>query len=117
MNLFGKKKKAAPMPDMKAAIQKLDDTLNLLEKRSAKLEKDKNSILLQAKEKMRNKDKKGALSLMRRKQVIQKQIDGLHAKGENILDQKLALENATVNKTTAESLQSGVDALKATTSG
>lgn len=59
MNLFGKKKKAAPK--LSDSIHQLRDALNVLDKREKYLEKQMNTCVADAKRKMKAKDKRGSL--------------------------------------------------------
>ena len=119
MNLFGKKK-AAPAPKLSDSINMLREAQNTLEKRERHLEKQVVVAREQAKEKLKAKDKRGAIHLLKRSKLIETQINQIYGKKANIDIQIMALESAASNKEIFEVMKAGKDALKiatASTSG
>jgi charged multivesicular body protein 4 len=72
MHLFGKRK--APAPNLAESIRKLREASEQLEKRRIFLDKTVAATLAEAKQKMTIKDKRGALFLLKRKKMYEKQV-------------------------------------------
>jgi charged multivesicular body protein 4 len=99
MNIFGKKKAKAPQaPRLIDSIQQLRDAQNKLDLREKHLEKQSMEARNQAKEKLKLKDKKGALFLLKRSKMIDSQINQIHGKKLNLEVQIGALESAASNR-------------------
>lgn len=111
MNLFGTKKKA-PAPKLSDSIQALREAINVLDKREKHLEKQIEQTLDEAKKKAKAKDKRGALFHLKRKKMLEKQIDQIYGKKTNIEMQVMALESAAGNKEVLAAMRLGKDALK-----
>ena len=58
------------------------------------MEKQKEVMQAQAREKMLKKDKKGALFILKKKSMLQKQVDSIMGTMITMEQQKMALENA-----------------------
>lgn len=114
MNLFGKKK-AAPAPKISDSINMLKDAQLTLEKRERHLEKQVVATRDQAKEKLRAKDKRGAVHLLKRAKLLETQINQIYGKKANIDIQIMALESAASNKEIFDVMRAGKDALKMAT--
>mmetsp|Transcript_42927 Transcript_42927/g.87825 ORF Transcript_42927/g.87825 Transcript_42927/m.87825 type:complete len:218 (+) Transcript_42927:264-917(+) len=95
MHLFGKAKPAAPSPS--DAISKLKDSEMMLSKRQAFLQTKIDAEMAQIKKKLAVKDKKGALTCMKRKKLYESSCDQLEKMTINIQTQIITLEGATVN--------------------
>jgi uncharacterized protein (DUF342 family) len=114
MNLFGKKK-AAPAPRLSDSISMLREAQNTLEKREKHLEKQVVAARDAAKEKLKAKDKRGAIHLLKRSKLLETQINQIYGKKANIDVQIMALESAASNKEIFDVMRQGKDALKAAT--
>jgi hypothetical protein len=69
----------------------------------------------QAKEKLKAKDKRGALHLLQRCKLLEKQVNQIYGKKSNIDVQILALENAVSNREIYNVMKTGRDALQQAT--
>jgi len=114
MNLFGKKK-AAPAPKLSDSIALLRDAQTTLEKREKHLEKQVVAARDAAKEKLKAKDKRGAIHLLKRSKLLETQINQIYGKKANIDIQIMALESAASNKEIFDVMRAGKDALKVAT--
>jgi charged multivesicular body protein 4 len=112
MNLFGKRK--APVPNLAESVRKLREASEQLEKRRVFLDKNIASTLGEAKQKMAGKDKRGALFLLKRKKMYEKQVEQIYGKRQNLEVQIMALENAGINSDLAKVMSDGSRALDAT---
>lgn len=114
MNLFGKKK-AAPAPKLSDSINMLREAQITLEKREKHLEKQVAAARDAAKEKLKAKDKRGAIHLLKRSKLLETQVNQIYGKKANIDIQIMALESAASNKEIFEVMRAGKDALKMAT--
>lgn len=112
MNLFGRKKKA-PAPKLSSSIQQLRGAMQVLDKREKHLEKQITQCLKEAKRKSKAKDKRGALHQLKRKKMLEKQVDQIYGKKSNIEMQIMALESAASNKELLAAMKTGKNALRA----
>lgn len=80
-----------------SSIAKIKQTIARQEKRKAFLEKKIKNELLQAKAKMKRKDKRGALMHMKRKQMYQKEIAKMEAVQMTLEQQCFNIESAQAN--------------------
>lgn len=87
----------------------------MLEKREKHLEKQVLAARAQAKEKLRLKDKRGAIQLLKRAKMLDAQINQNYGKKANIDVQIMALEGAHSNAEIFRVMQQGKDALKRAT--
>eukprot|EP00455_Lapot_gusevi_P017719 TRINITY_DN19545_c0_g1_i2.p1 TRINITY_DN19545_c0_g1~~TRINITY_DN19545_c0_g1_i2.p1 ORF type:complete len:235 (-),score=92.54 TRINITY_DN19545_c0_g1_i2:51-755(-) len=110
MNLWGKKKEAPRISD---SIMLLRESLQTLDKREKHLEKQINAALEEAKRKAKAKDKRGALFQLKRKKMLEKEIDQIFGKKVNVETQIMALEGAASNKEILTAMRQGTEALKA----
>jgi charged multivesicular body protein 4 len=113
MNLFGRPKKKAA-PKIGDSIQRLREAQETLDKREVHLEKQIQGCLQEAKKKRRMNDKKGAMYHLKRKAMLQKQVDQLYGKKTNLETQIMALEAAATNREIVSAMQMGSQALAAT---
>lgn len=111
MNLFGKKK-AAPAPDLPKSIAKIRDAKENLEKRQKHLELQIEKCHANAKAKMRAKDKRGATYELKKKKMLEKQLEQNYGKQMNLETQIQALEGAANDRETLAAMRTGADALK-----
>ncbi|PRP74619.1 hypothetical protein PROFUN_03541 [Planoprotostelium fungivorum] len=108
MPLFGKK----PAPNPKESIQKLRDTIELLEKREIHLQKQAEKQVLDAKAAMAKKDKKTALMCLKRKKLYENQLDKLAGSRMNLEIQAMSLESANVDIETLKATKQATDTMK-----
>jgi len=112
MNLFGKKKPTGP--SLADSIKQLREAMDTLEKREQHISKQIQITMNEAKKKAKLKDKRGALFQLKRKKMLEKQIDQIYGKKSNIEIQIMALENASGNKEVLGAMRRGADALRRT---
>lgn len=112
MWLFGKSAApAAPAPVSSAeAIQKQRAALDTLEKRVTFLEKRIVQQDDEASTKARNKDKRGALMALKRKKMLNTEIDTLNNSRVTLEQQIMTLEAAQTQNVAIAALQTGVQA-------
>jgi len=115
MNLFGRKKKEAPPPRLAESIQSLREAQQMLDKREKHLEKQCADARAGAKDKLRAKDKRGAIYLLKRSKMIETQINQIYGKRQNLDVQIMALEGAASNKEIFDVMKSGKVALQSAT--
>jgi charged multivesicular body protein 4 len=111
MNLFGRKKKNTAV-NPSCAIQTLQETLEVMEKREAHLEKQIDSFTTQAKKAMQVKKKPRALHFLRKKKLLEKQLTSIFNTKMNVEVQIAALIQAVNNTQTVSALSKGRDALQ-----
>ncbi|MES1922547.1 Charged multivesicular body protein 4C, partial [Bonamia ostreae] len=103
MNLFGKKKKKNNGKNKDSdkivnTIQTLKSALDQISKREAHLSEQVNDGQNRAREKSRRGDRQGALFELRRKKLLENEINSMFGKRFNIESQILALESASGNQ-------------------
>jgi charged multivesicular body protein 4 len=108
--MFGK-----PKQDTSAltSLDKLNETLELLEKKEKVLQKKATAEVEKAKEHTRNKNKKAAIQCLKRKRLYEQQIEQLGNFQLRIHDQMIMLEGAKATTETVDALRSGAAAMKA----
>jgi len=111
MNLFSQKKKA-PAPKLSESIQKLQDVSADLDKREKHLQAQIDQAAIEARKKLKAKDKRGALHFLKRKKMYEKQVDQIYGKKTNIDLQIMALEAAGTNRDVLQAMQGGARALQ-----
>jgi charged multivesicular body protein 4 len=120
MNLFGKKKAAAPAnngysaptPPPVETIKLLRDNLLVLEKREEHIVKKIEAALQEAKAKSLKKDKNGALFALKRKKMYETEVTKLQGARITLDSQILSLESAAVNLETFKAMKAGAGAMK-----
>jgi len=114
MNLFGRKKKEAPVaaPSIIESIAGLNDAKVQLEKRQTHLEKQAAAFRQQAKDRLRAKDKRGAMQMIRRSKLMDGEVDKILGQLNNIDTQIFALQGAASTKDVFNKMRVGKDALK-----
>ncbi|KAJ3107130.1 ESCRT-III subunit protein snf7 [Phlyctochytrium planicorne] len=109
MNLFGKAKaKVTP----KDAITKIQESLDMLEKREKYISKQIEDQLKVAKANA-SKNKRVALMALKKKKALESQVEKLIGSRMTLEVQKMAIENANLNKEVMNTLKVGADAMKA----
>lgn len=116
MNLFGRK--AAPPvrtgPQATAdTIRKLREQLDTLEKREEHIGKKIQLQLEEAKRKSAAKDKRGAIFALKRKKMMEAEIEKLQGARMTLETQVMTLESAHVNMETFTAIRSGANQMKA----
>ena len=122
MNFFGKIFGESKATDVKKAQQqqvgnaniigKLREQVELLEKRNTFIEKKKNTLVAEAKQKLTSGDKKGALLILNQKKKVEAEIEKNQGSQLLLENQLSALECATINKEVITSLMVGNKAMK-----
>lgn len=93
-------------------IGKLREQVELLEKRNTFIEKKKNALVVEAKQKLTSGDKKGALLILNQKKKIDAEIEKNQGSQLLLENQLSAIECATINKEVITSLMVGNNAMK-----
>jgi hypothetical protein len=122
MNFFGKIFGESKATDVKKAEQqqvgnaniigKLREQVELLEKRNIFIERKKNTLVAEAKQKLTSGDKKGALLILNQKKKVEAEIEKNQGSQLLLENQLSALECATINKEVITSLMVGNKAMK-----
>ena len=81
-----------------AQMERLDGTIELLEKRVAVLEKKLEQEVAKAKECMKRNNKNAAMQCMKRKKIYEEQIAQQNAQMHNLETMKFRMQEATMNK-------------------
>ena len=115
MDLFGRKKKEPPPPRLTETIQQLRSAQEMLEKKERHIDRQAALCREEAKAKLRLKDKRGALFLIKRAKLYDGQIHQLYGKRSNLDIQIMALEGAATNAEIFKAMNVGRTALKAAT--
>jgi len=116
--LFGKPKSSATdvkphgKTDAMSTIERLNETLEMLEKREALLQKKMAEEIRKAKEYTKMKNKRAALQCLKRKKMYEAQADQLANQQLRIHDQKIMLEGAKATTETVSAMRSGAQAMK-----
>jgi len=114
MNLFGGGKKKKAGPTLTESIQQLREAMDTLEKREQHITKQIQVAFTEAKKKSKLKDKRGALFQLKRKKMLEKQIDQIYGKKSNIEMQIMTLEAAAGHTEVLSAMRKGAEALKKT---
>jgi charged multivesicular body protein 4 len=107
--LFGKAKQAPPPSE---SIQKLRETLDMLEKREKYLEKKIVTELDQARKLASTKNRRAALMALKRKKIYEGQVEKLSGARMTLEVQIMTIENATTNYAALDAMKTGANALK-----
>uniref|UniRef100_M4BS41 Uncharacterized protein n=1 Tax=Hyaloperonospora arabidopsidis (strain Emoy2) TaxID=559515 RepID=M4BS41_HYAAE len=117
MRLFGRKSAAAPPRPGPVAtadtIRKLREQLESLEKRELHIVKKIALQLHEAKQKSAAKDKRGAIFALKRKKMLEAEVEKLQGARMTLETQVMTLESAHVNMETFTALRSGAEQMKA----
>lgn len=84
-------------PKTSAAMQNLDDAIDLVERKENMLQKKIDAELAKAKELYGKKNTNGAMQCMKRKKVYEEQLGRLGAQKANLETQRFALDNQQMN--------------------
>lgn len=118
MGFFGLRRKNKKVAEVKVdkpiiAIHKIRMSIENADRREAFLQhKIDNRLVPEAKKKMANGDKRGALFAMKRKKMYEAEIDKLENVKMNLETQAMQLETATHNQDTVQAMQTGYGAMK-----
>jgi len=109
--IFGGKNKDGTAPSPQEAMQNLQETVDMLTKKSDFLEKKIAAELATAK-KHGTKNKRMALAALKRKKRYEKQLQNIDGTLSTVEFQLEALQNAQSNKAVLDSMKTGAAALK-----
>ncbi len=110
-SIFGSSKAKENTPTTTEAISKLKETMELLEKRTAFVEKKVAAEILTAKQNA-SKNKRVALQALKRKKRLEKQLNQIDGTLSTLEFQIDALENATTNSEVVRSMKFAADTMK-----
>jgi charged multivesicular body protein 4 len=108
--MFGKKADATPSPN--AQIQKLGDTLEVIEKREEVLNKKIDQEVAKAREATKKGNKTVALTHLKRKKQYEEQANKLAAQRQNIEVMQMKMEEAAMNMETLKAQKEGAKAIQ-----
>lgn len=108
-SLFGTQKKA-PTPNQ--SIDKMKETLEILEKRESLLNKKIDIEVKKAKELLAKKNKQGALLCMKKKKTYEEQLTRLGNQKLSLENMIMKMEEATIDMETLDAQRQGADSLK-----
>jgi len=94
------------------AVEKLKDTLSMLDKREALLHKKMTVELEKAKEFNRAKNKRAAIQCLKRKKLYEQQVENLANHQLKLQEQIITLEGSKATAETFSALKSGAGAMK-----
>jgi charged multivesicular body protein 4 len=109
MKLFGKAKKA---PTTAESIHKIKETMDMLDKRERYLQKKIDDQLAEAKNFSRQKNKRAALTCLKRKKLLEAQQQKLEGSRLKLEETVMTLESASINAEIVTSHQIASNALK-----
>jgi len=120
--LFGAKKEAAAPPPGPVnqqvtqgtvmTMDRLSETLEMLDKKERKLQKDIANELARAKEFTVNKNKRAALQCLKKKKMLEQQLDYIMNNKLRIEDQRIVLEGQAMTAETVNALSAGASQMK-----
>ncbi|EMS60758.1 Vacuolar protein sorting-associated protein 32-like protein 1 [Triticum urartu] len=110
--VFGKSKEQSQASAL-ASIDKLSETLEMLEKKENLLMKKANLEVEKAKAFTKAKNKKAAIQCLKRKRLYEQQVEQLGNFQLRIHDQMIMLEGAKATTETVDALRTGASAMKA----
>lgn len=108
--IFGKPKKE---PDALSTLAKLHETLEMLEKKESLLLKKVSAEVDKAKEYTRAKNKRAAITCLKRKRLLEQQVEQLGNFQLRIHDQMILIEGSKATTDTVDALRTGAAAMKA----
>ncbi|XP_071698576.1 vacuolar protein sorting-associated protein 32 homolog 2-like [Rutidosis leptorrhynchoides] len=108
--VFGKPKQEA---NAVTTLDKLNETLEMLEKKEKVLLKKASAEVEKAKEYTRAKNKRAAIQCLKRKKLYEQQVEQLGNFQLRIHDQMIMLEGAKATTETVDALRTGAAAMKA----
>ncbi|KAH9308982.1 hypothetical protein KI387_036893 [Taxus chinensis] len=105
-------KKQREEPSALSTLDKLNETLEMLEKKEKVLQKKISAEIGKAKEFTRLKNKRAAIQCLKRKKLYETQIEQLGNFQLRIHDQMIMLEGAKATTETVDALRTGASAMK-----
>ncbi|KAI3903849.1 hypothetical protein MKW92_005872 [Papaver armeniacum] len=108
--IFGKPKQE---PNALSSLAKLHETLEMLEKKESLLLKKVSAEVDKAKEFTRAKNKRAAIACLKRKRLLEQQVEQLGNFQLRIHDQMILIEGAKATTDTVDALRTGAAAMKA----
>uniref|UniRef100_A0A0D6R0R1 Uncharacterized protein n=1 Tax=Araucaria cunninghamii TaxID=56994 RepID=A0A0D6R0R1_ARACU len=105
-------KKQREEPTALSSIDKLNETLEMLEKKERVLQKKISTEVERAKEFTRLKNKKAAIQCLKRKKLYETQVEQLGNFQLRIHDQMIMLEGAKATTETVDALRTGASTMK-----
>ncbi|CAK9171448.1 unnamed protein product [Ilex paraguariensis] len=108
--IFGKPKQET---NALTTIDKLNETLEMLEKKEKVLQKKASAEVERAREFTKAKNKKAAIQCLKKKRLYEQQIETLGNFQLRIHDQMIMLEGAKATTETVDALRTGAAAMKA----
>ncbi|XP_031110235.1 vacuolar protein sorting-associated protein 32 homolog 2-like [Ipomoea triloba] len=108
--IFGKPKQES---NALATLDKLNETLEMLEKKEKVLQKKASTEVERAKDFTKAKNKRAAIQCLKRKRLYEQQIEQLGNFQLRIHDQMIMLEGAKATTETVDALRTGAAAMKA----
>lgn len=114
MKLFGKAKKAPPPSE---SLQKMKASADLLDKRIQFLEQKQIEQQEQAKKFLAAKNRRAAMTCLKRKKMYEKQVQTLQTAVDRIEEQCLAIEGASANLEAMNAMKTGASAMKTINQG
>uniref|UniRef100_A0A2P2LU25 Uncharacterized protein n=1 Tax=Rhizophora mucronata TaxID=61149 RepID=A0A2P2LU25_RHIMU len=108
--LFGRPKQET---NALTTIDKLNETLEMLEKKERVLQKKAAAEVEKARDFSRGKNKRAAIQCLKRKRLYEQQIEQLGNFQLRIHDQMITLEGAKATTETVDALRTGASAMKA----
>lgn len=112
MKMFKIFKKQREEPSALSSIDKLNETLEMLEKKEKVLQKKISTEIEKAKEFTRLKNKRAAIQCLKRKKLYETQVEQLGNFQLRIHDQMIMLEGAKATTDTVDALRTGASAMK-----
>lgn len=110
---FGKKKKQEEKPlTTSGAIQKLKETISLLEKREAFLLKQSTELRNNAKEALKNKQKDKAMYNLRKAKIMEKELESLFSTKLNLEIQCDVISESSIKTEIIKAMKTGRDVLQ-----
>ncbi|KAL1825421.1 hypothetical protein ACET3Z_012199 [Daucus carota] len=107
--IFGKQKQETTAL---TSLEKLSETLEMLQKKESVLTRKASAEVEKAREFTRAKNKKAAIQCLKRKRLLEQQIEQLGNYELRIHDQMILLEGAKATTETVDALRSGAAAMK-----
>lgn len=109
--VFGRSKKKKNAPQ--ASIAKLRETVDLLDKRAAFVQKKMDTEVANAKDFMAKKNKRAALACLKRKKTYEAQMEKIWAQRSTVEQQMMTLEDASATVDTLGAMKQGAASMKA----
>lgn len=111
--LFGKPKDGATSTSAISTLERIGDSLGMLEKKEQVLQRKIAVELQKAMEFTKAKNKRAAINCLKRKKLFEAQVEQLAQYQLRLHDQMILLEGAKATTDTVDALRSGANAMKA----